>query len=62
MASGEYPSINDRSYDLWKKIAWNWYDYAVARGISGLNAPSVNDRVFDLQKKITYYTAALAAA
>jgi hypothetical protein len=55
-----YPSINDRDYDLWKKIAWNLYEYAVAQGLTGLNNPKPNDREFDLQKKISYYTALLA--
>jgi hypothetical protein len=56
--AGIYPKINDRDYDLWKAIAWNWYDYAVDAGVTGLNPPSWNDRPFDLMKKTAYYTAA----
>lgn len=62
MATGEYPSINDRSYDLWKKVAWNMYNWAIAAGKIGLNPPVINDTKETLLKKITYYSAALAEA
>lgn len=55
--AGSYPDLNDREFDLWVKIAWNWYDYLVDFGGSGLTPPSLNDRLFDLQKKVCYYTA-----
>lgn len=55
-----YPSINDSEFSLWKKIAWNLFDYATAQGVAGLNAPSINDTQETLQKKSAYYTASLA--
>lgn len=58
--AGIQPSLNDREYDLWLRIASNMYDEAIARGITGLTPPSLNDRELDLIKKVTYYTAALA--
>ncbi len=60
MATGEYPDFNDRTYNLWKKAAFNVYSWAVERGITGLNAPNINDPQDILIKKLTYYTAALA--
>lgn len=62
MATGEYPSINDREWNLVQKTAWNFYETAVEAGVSGLNPPSPNDNKEILLKKITYYTAALAEA
>jgi hypothetical protein len=53
------PAVNDRDYDLWKKIAWNLYGFAVDGGVEGLNAPSINDTQQVLQKKIAYYSAAV---
>lgn len=58
--AGIYSSINDRDYDLIKKIAWNWYDAATKKGITGLDAPNWNDTTNILLKKICYYTAAYA--
>jgi hypothetical protein len=55
-----YPSINDRDFDLWKKIAWNFYEFAVASGVTGLNPPSINDTQDNLQKKVAYYSASVA--
>lgn len=55
------PSYNDRTYDLWLKIAVNTYESALSTGATGLTPPSLNDRLFDLQKKVTYYTAMIAS-
>ncbi len=60
MATGLYPSINDRKFNLLKKAAFNVYNWAVESGITGLNAPDINDTEDVLYKKLTYYTAALA--
>lgn len=54
-----YPSKNDRDYDLWKKIAWNYYDIAVSNG-HNVEPPSINDREFDLMKKSVEYTALIS--
>lgn len=58
--AGQFSNINDRDFDLLKKIAWNTYEYAGAIGISGLTPPNINDTYFTLLKKITYYTAVSA--
>jgi len=57
----EYPSLNDRDFDLWKKIAKNLYSYATANGVTGLTAPSLNDTVQDLLRKVCDYTAGIAS-
>ncbi len=54
------PSINDRDYDYWRKIAWNFYEIALDEGVSGLEPPSWNDPQATLIKKTAYYTATLA--
>lgn len=54
------PSINDREFNLWFKIAQNWYEHALGQGASGLTPPNINDPKLILLKKITYYTATLA--
>jgi hypothetical protein len=54
-----YPSKNDRDYDLWKKIAWNYYYIAVNNGHS-VESPKINDGVFSLLKKIVNYTALIS--
>lgn len=53
-------SINDNEFDLWRKIALNFYDAAYSSGIADLDPPSWNDTQVTLQKKTAYYTAALA--
>jgi hypothetical protein len=55
------PDYNDDIFDLWLKIAYNFYSYAVGQGIAGLNPPSFNDKIFDLKSKTAYYTARLAS-
>lgn len=55
--AGMTASFNDNDANLWKKIAWNFYNYAVNKGISGLNPPSWNDNIDSLIKKSAYYTA-----
>lgn len=57
---GLSPSFNDRPFDLWFKIAQNYYDTAISGGASGLNPPNLNDTVDTLLKKICYYTAVMA--
>lgn len=59
---GMLPSFNDRDFNLWFKIAQNWYDHGVAQGLTGFTPPNWNDKVYDLQKKIAYYTARIAPA
>jgi len=56
--AGLTPKFNDRDYDLWKKAAWNIYEFSVNFGVTGLNPPSWNDKTFDLQKKMVKATAA----
>lgn len=55
--AGLYPSINDRDYDLLKKMAWNWYEIVIAQGATDVTPPSWNDDRLTLFKKIAYYTA-----
>lgn len=55
-----YPSINDTSKNvLWFKVANNFYDWAVANGITGLTPPGFGEPYPSLQKKVVYYTAIL---
>lgn len=54
-----YPYYGDNDPRLWLKIAQNFYEYAVAQGITGLNPPSSNDNQTNLEAKVAYYTAAL---
>ncbi len=54
-------SINDSAQQLWFKIAWNFYDWAIDNSISGLTPPRINEPVFSLQKKLVYYSAAIAS-
>lgn len=56
----QYPSFNDKDFDLWKKIAWNLYEFATNFGVVGLNQPNWNDPPEVLMKKTDYYLAALA--
>ena len=56
----QYPDLNDRTYNLWKKTAQNIYDFATNFGVAGLNAPNWNDTQEVLMKKTDYYLAALA--
>lgn len=58
--AGSYPDFNDRSYDLWKKIGWNFWEIANDRGATGSRSPNWNDSEFDLLKKITYDSAKAA--
>lgn len=53
------PVSSDNARDLWRKIATNWYDYAIALGGTGMTPPSWNDSVVDLQRKVAYSTALL---
>lgn len=59
--AGSYPNNSDNDVSLVKKQAWNWYEFAVASGVSGLNPPNWSDNKVDLLKKITYYTASVAS-
>lgn len=59
MANGQQPSINDCDANLWKKIANNWYNYAIDFGGTGLTPPSINDNIENLAKKTCYATAVL---
>lgn len=56
--AGSYPSINDREFDLWKRLCWNWYNYATNFGVTGINPPNINDTKEILMKKTAYITAA----
>lgn len=51
------PAINDTELDLWKKVAANWYDYAIGLGATGLTPVNWNDNQETVLKKIVYYTA-----
>jgi len=55
--TGLSPSVNDSSYALWKKVAYNWWVVTQNAGLVGVNEPSVNDTEQDLQRKTAYYTA-----
>lgn len=56
------PSINDKTYDLWYKIAANLYNHAIINGKTGLTPPDYGrDTRVNIMSKITYYTAALAS-
>lgn len=54
-----YPAQNDERPILVFKIAQNYYDIAVANGITGLTAPIYGSREQQLWRLIAYYTAAL---
>jgi len=58
--AGLYANSSDNISSLWKKIAWNLYNFALNSGASGLNPPSFNDNDVSLQKKIAYYTAVIS--
>lgn len=52
------PSPNDTDFALLRKIVWNYYNYAIHFGVTGINPPSVNDTYEVLLKKWCYITAA----
>lgn len=56
-----YPSPNDATpQNLWFKVAYNWYNWAVNFGITGLRPPRWDDTEAELIKKAAYYTARMA--
>jgi hypothetical protein len=57
---GSFPSSSDNSVDLWRGIAWNFYNYALFHGATGLTPPNYNDSEESLARKVAYYTAAAA--
>ncbi len=54
---GLFPVSNDREWNLWFKIASNYYNYALNLGATGLNPPNLNDNKFILMKKTAYFSA-----
>lgn len=54
------PSVNDSNQNLWFKVAYNWYEWAVSYGITGLRPPRFDDTESELMKKAAYYTARMA--
>lgn len=50
----------DTDITLWKKVAINWYDYAINEGVTGLTPPNWNEDKWSLLKKAVYYTARIA--
>ena len=58
--AASYPAPNDKPNDLWKRIAWNWYNLAVNDGVAGLNPPNWDDSIPSLMKKTAYYIASLS--
>lgn len=58
--TGTFPAVNDSKFDLWRRIANNWYAATQNAGIAGVNPPAVNDSEYDLCKRTAYYTALLA--
>lgn len=57
--TGIYPTTADNAWYLSLKAAQNLYNYALMKGVTGLNPPSVNDPFPILYRKSAYYTAAL---
>lgn len=56
----EYPDNNDKEFDLWLKIAQNWYEIADALGFS---VPEITSKesLHSLQRKVAFITGTLAA-
>lgn len=60
MATGIQPKVNDAKFDLIFSYTTNSYNWALARGATGLTAPSLNDTILILLKKADYYMASIA--
>ena len=55
------PSLSDSWTDLWRKISWDFYVMAQAKGYAESLTPSMLDNQTSAMRKACYYTAYLVA-
>lgn len=57
--AADYPINADNERDAWFRAADNFYQFAILRGASGIEAPEWNDSIRDLLFKMAQSSAAI---
>lgn len=57
MAAGDFPNWTDNERWLWFRAAENFYEFALLRGVSDIEAPRNNESIRDLLYKMALYSA-----
>ena len=55
-----YPATNDTEFDLWFKVAENYYAVAQALGVQDVRPPNRTDDIYNVKTKVANLTAKLA--